>query len=211
MTPHYDIIIRGGLVVDGTGADAKQADIAISRGLIQAVGAIDGTAAEEIDATGLLVTPGFIDLHTHYDGQAVWSQRLNPSSSHGVSTVILGNCGVGFAPCRPGDRELLCATMEGVEDIPGVVMKEGLTWGWESFPEYMDVIAAKPRDTSTSASLLRIRRCGSTSWVRGAPIAKCRHATISRACARSSRRRSRWARSALPPRAPRSTDAATAN
>ena len=146
MTPHYDIIIRGGLVVDGTGADAKQADIAISRGLIQAVGAIDGTAAEEIDATGLLVTPGFIDLHTHYDGQAVWSQRLNPSSSHGVSTVILGNCGVGFAPCRPGDRELLCATMEGVEDIPGVVMKEGLTWGWESFPEYMDVIAAKPRD-----------------------------------------------------------------
>ncbi|TVV75461.1 N-acyl-D-amino-acid deacylase family protein [Sphingomonas solaris] len=146
MTARYDIIVRGGLVVDGTGAEPKHADIAIAGGIIRAVGTVDGTAAEEIDATGLLVTPGFIDLHTHYDGQAVWSQRMNPSSSHGVSTVILGNCGVGFAPCRPGDRELLCATMEGVEDIPGVVMKEGLTWDWETFPEYMDVIGARPRD-----------------------------------------------------------------
>jgi N-acyl-D-amino-acid deacylase len=146
MTTQYDMVIRNGGVVDGTGAEPKPADVAIHNGIIQAVGQVDGHGRAEIDATGLLVTPGFIDLHTHYDGQAVWSQRLNPSSSHGVSTVILGNCGVGFAPCRPGDRELLCATMEGVEDIPGVVMKEGLTWAWETFPEYMDVLAAKPRD-----------------------------------------------------------------
>ncbi len=146
MTSQYDIIIRGGNIVDGTGAEPRQADVAIANGIISAVGQINGTAVQEIDAAGLLVTPGFVDLHTHYDGQAVWSQQMNPSSSHGVSTVILGNCGVGFAPCRPGDRELLCATMEGVEDIPGVVMQEGLTWNWETFPEYMDVLAAKPRD-----------------------------------------------------------------
>ena len=146
MTARYDIIIRGGLVVDGTGAEPRPADVAISRGMIQAVGIVDGAGAEEIDAAGLIVTPGFIDLHTHYDGQAIWSQRLNPSSSHGVTTVIMGNCGVGFAPCRPQDRELLCATMEGVEDIPGVVMREGLTWDWETFPEYLDVLAAGRRD-----------------------------------------------------------------
>ena len=146
MSPRYDMIIRGGLVVDGTGATAVLADVAISQGVIQAVGEVNGQGHEEIDATGLLVTPGFIDLHTHYDGQAIWSDRMNPSSSHGVSTVILGNCGVGFAPCRSADRELLCATMEGVEDIPGVVMMEGLTWEWESFPEFMDALAARRRD-----------------------------------------------------------------
>ncbi len=146
MTMHYDTIIRGGLVVDGTGAEPKLADVAISGGIICAVGQIDGTAAQEIDANGLLVTPGFVDLHTHYDGQAVWSQRMNPSSSHGVTTVILGNCGVGFAPCRPEDRDLLVMTMEGVEDIPGVVMREGLTWNWETFPEFMNVLETKPRD-----------------------------------------------------------------
>ena len=143
----FDTIIRGGLVVDGTGAEPRIADVAITDGVIRVVGAVSGSAREEIDARGLLVTPGFIDLHTHYDGQAVWSQRMNPSSSHGVSTVVLGNCGVGFAPCRPADRDLMCATMEGVEDIPGVVMKEGLTWEWESFPQYMDVLGAKHRDT----------------------------------------------------------------
>jgi len=146
MTARYDIVIRNGLVVDGTGVPAKHADVAIANGIIQVVGKVDGRGREEIDATGLLVTPGFIDLHTHYDGQAIWSQRLNPSSSHGISTVVLGNCGVGFAPCRPADRDLLCSTMEGVEDIPGVVMKEGLTWDWETFPEFMDVLESKSRD-----------------------------------------------------------------
>ena len=146
MPAEYDVVIRGGLVVDGTGAEPRQADVAIAQGIIQAVGRVAGRGREEIDAEGLLVTPGFVDLHTHYDGQAVWSQRMNPSSSHGVSTVILGNCGVGFAPCRPEDRELLVMTMEGVEDIPGVVMKEGLTWDWETFPEFMNVLEAKPRD-----------------------------------------------------------------
>src|SRR5579863_5459541 len=151
MTAQYDIIIRGGLVVDGTGAEPRLADVAISRGIIQAVGQIDGQGAEEIDAAGLLVSPGFIDLHTHYDGQAIWSQRLNPSSAHGVTTVVMGNCGVGFAPCRPQDRDLLCSTMEGVEDIPGVVMAEGLTWNWETFPEYLDVLETLPRDIDVGA------------------------------------------------------------
>jgi N-acyl-D-amino-acid deacylase len=146
VTAQYDLIIRGGQIADGAGAALRQADIAISQGIIQTVGEVDGRARKEIDATGLLVTPGFIDLHTHYDGQAIWSERLNPSSSHGVTTVVLGNCGVGFAPCRPSDRELLCATMEGVEDIPGVVMKEGLTWEWETFPEYMDALESRRRD-----------------------------------------------------------------
>lgn len=142
----YDLIIRGGTVVDGTGAPARVADIGVRNGVIVAVGQADGTAESEIDATGLTVTPGFIDLHTHYDGQAIWSSRLNPSSSHGVTTVVMGNCGVGFAPCRPEDRPLLCITMEGVEDIPGVVMKEGLTWEWETFPEFLNAVEARARD-----------------------------------------------------------------
>jgi N-acyl-D-aspartate/D-glutamate deacylase len=146
MAAPYDLVIRGGLVVDGTGAEPRRADVAVVNGVIAAVG--EGLAAgrEEIDAAGLVVTPGFIDLHTHYDGQAIWSKRLNPSSSHGVTTVVMGNCGVGFAPCRPADQALMCATMEGVEDIPGVVMKEGLTWTWETFPQYLDALDAQARD-----------------------------------------------------------------
>jgi N-acyl-D-aspartate/D-glutamate deacylase len=146
MPVAHDLVVRGGLVVDGTGAPPRRADVAVTNGVIAAVGHSLGSGREEIDATGLVVTPGFIDLHTHYDGQAIWSQRINPSSSHGVTTVVMGNCGVGFAPCRPADRELLCATMEGVEDIPGVVMKEGLTWTWETFPEYLDAVEAQARD-----------------------------------------------------------------
>jgi N-acyl-D-amino-acid deacylase len=151
MTAQYDLVIRGGLVADGTGAEPRIADVAVKDGVIAAVGKVDGAGREEVDARGLLVTPGFIDLHTHYDGQAIWSQRINPSSSHGVTTVVMGNCGVGFAPCRPQDRDLLCSAMEGVEDIPGVVMREGLTWNWETFPEYLDVVDAQARDIDVAA------------------------------------------------------------
>ena len=142
----YDLVIRDGTVIDGTGAPACRADVAVSNGVIVEVGHVPGKGRGELDAHGLIVTPGFIDLHTHYDGQAIWSSRLDPSSEHGVTTVIMGNCGVGFAPCRPADRDLLCDTMEGVEDIPGVVMHEGLTWNWETFPEYLDALDAVPRD-----------------------------------------------------------------
>jgi len=142
----YDTVIRNGNIVDGTGAPSYIGDLAITGDKIVAIGANIGPGREEIDASGMLVTPGFVDLHTHYDGQAIWSSRINPSSSHGVTTVLLGNCGVGFAPCRPEDRDLLCATMEGVEDIPGVVMQEGLTWEWETFPEYLDALDSRPRD-----------------------------------------------------------------
>ncbi len=146
MTQQFDMVIRGGLIVDGTGAEPFEGDVAISHGKIVAVGIVAGSGAQEIDARGLAVTPGFIDLHTHYDGQAIWSERLSPSSNHGVTTVVAGNCGVGFAPCRPADRDLLVMTMEGVEDIPGVVMVEGLTWEWETFPEFMQALETRRRD-----------------------------------------------------------------
>src|SRR5690349_7127794 len=138
MSASHDLIIRNGTVVDGSGAAPFQGDVAVTGGRITAVGTIDGRATSEVDAKGLLVTPGFVDIHTHYDGQVIWSYRRSPSSSHGVTTVVMGNCGVGFAPCRAKDRELLIGVMEGVEDIPGVVMAEGLSWDWESFPQYLD-------------------------------------------------------------------------
>jgi N-acyl-D-amino-acid deacylase len=146
MDPAYDLVIRNGLVIDGTGAERFEADVAIAGGRIAAIGAVSGAGAEEIDAKGKLVTPGFVDIHTHYDGQAVWSERLSPSSSHGVSTVVGGNCGVGFAPCRPEHRELLVSVMEGVEDIPEVVMTEGLSWDWQTYPQYLDAIERRPHD-----------------------------------------------------------------
>ena len=127
---------------------------AVRHGVIAAVGDVNGDAAErEIDATGLLVTPGFVDLHTHYDGQAIWSERLTPSSAHGVTTVVVGNCGVGFAPCRKEDHDVLVDVMAGVEDIPGVVMTDGLPWNWETFPEYMDALDAGKRDIDVAAYL----------------------------------------------------------
>src|SRR4051794_6195332 len=115
MASQYDLIIRQGLIVDGNGGEPYVGDVAVKDGRIAALGSVDGSAGEEIDAKGALVTPGFIDVHTHYDGQAIWSDRMAPSSGHGVTTVVVGNCGVGFAPCRPGDRDLMISAMEGVE------------------------------------------------------------------------------------------------
>jgi N-acyl-D-amino-acid deacylase len=140
----FDLIVRGGVVVDGTGAPRRVADIAIRAGrIVEVAPMIDGDAVETIDATGLVVTPGFVDIHTHYDGQATWDDLLEPTSGHGVTTVVMGNCGVGFAPVRPGREEWLVQLMEGVEDIPGTALHEGITWGWESFPEYLDVLDAR--------------------------------------------------------------------
>lgn len=141
----HDLIIRNGTIVDGTGAPAFKGDVAIDNGVIAAVGQIAAPGKEEIDATGLIVTPGFVDIHTHYDGQATWDPELAPSSWHGVTTVVMGNCGVGFAPARPDKHEWLINLMEGVEDIPGSALAEGLSWGWETFPEYLDVLEKMPR------------------------------------------------------------------
>ena len=141
---HYDLKITGGLIHDGEGGAARRADLAVRDGLIAAVGDCPGEARETIDASGHIVTPGFIDLHTHYDGQVSWDRDLQPSINHGVSTVVMGSCGVGFAPVRRGDRERLVRLMEGVEDIPGIALTEGMTWDWESLPEYMDAIDARP-------------------------------------------------------------------
>ncbi len=140
----FDLLIVGGTVVDGSGAPSRRADVAITNGLIVAVEpTIVGEAHEVIDATGLLVTPGFIDIHTHYDGQVSWDTLLDPSSGHGVTTVVVGNCGVGFAPVRPGQEEWLVQLMEGVEDIPGTALHEGISWEWETFPQYLDAIDAR--------------------------------------------------------------------
>ncbi len=133
-----DMIIRGGTVVDGSGGEPFDADVAIKGGRIVSVGKVSARASEEIDAKGKIVTPGFVDVHTHYDGQVTWENRVAPSSGHGITSVIMGNCGVGFAPCRRDEHPLLIRLMEGVEDIPGVVMSEGIPWTWETFPEYLD-------------------------------------------------------------------------
>lgn len=149
----FDLVIRGGTIVDGLGGDPYIGDVAISDGVIAAIGTVAGTADREIDATGLVVTPGFVDLHTHYDGQAIWSDRMTPSSAHGVTTALMGNCGVGFAPCRPEDHDTLVDVMAGVEDIPGVVMVDGLPWSWETFPEFLDALDSRRRDIDVAAFL----------------------------------------------------------
>ncbi len=136
----HDLVIRGGTVVDGTGAPARTADVAITDGVVTAVGRVDGSGREEVDADGALVTPGFVDIHTHYDGQATWDEQLTPSCWHGVTTVVMGNCGVGFAPVAPDRHEWLIGLMEGVEDIPGAALSAGIEWGWETFPEFMDAL-----------------------------------------------------------------------
>jgi N-acyl-D-aspartate/D-glutamate deacylase len=141
----YDLLIRDGMVVDGTGAPARRADVAIKNGLIHEVGDCKGPAAREINAKELLVTPGFVDIHTHYDGQATWDPYLTPSSWHGVTTAVFGNCSVGFAPVRADQTDYLINLMEGVEDIPGTVLSEGVSFDWQSFPEYMDCLEKMPR------------------------------------------------------------------
>jgi N-acyl-D-aspartate/D-glutamate deacylase len=140
----YDLKITGGTLVDGTGKDRYSGDVGIKDGKIVDVGKCDGAAAQTIDASGAIVTPGFVDIHTHYDGQISWDEELAPSSIHGVTTCAMGSCGVGFAPVRPTDHAKLIELMEGVEDIPGTALSEGISWGWESFPEYMDVLDKMP-------------------------------------------------------------------
>ncbi len=153
MSARYDLVIRQGTVIDGSGKRGFTGDVAIKGGRIAAVGRIDGAGTEEIDARDLLVTPGFVDIHTHYDGHVTWTSRLGPSSDHGVTTVLMGNCGVGFAPCRAEDRERLISLMEGVEDIPETVMTAGLPWNWESFPDYLDSIEKRRFDMDVAAYL----------------------------------------------------------
>ncbi len=149
----HDLVIRNGRVVDGTGAPARAADIAIDGGVVSIVGAVSGKGKREIDAAGLLVTPGWVDIHTHYDGQVTWDQYLTPSCWHGVTTVVMGNCGVGFAPARPDQHAWLISLMESVEDIPGSALAEGIKWNWESFPAYLDAIDAIPRVLDVAAQV----------------------------------------------------------
>ncbi len=153
MNRAFDLVVRGGTVVDGSGAARFEADVGVKDGRIAAVGAIAGSGVEEIDARGQIVTPGFVDIHTHYDGQATWDGRMQPSSWHGVTTVVMGNCGVGFAPCRPTDHDRLIQLMEGVEDIPFPVLTEGLPWNWESYPEYLDSLATRRFDVDIASQL----------------------------------------------------------
>jgi N-acyl-D-aspartate/D-glutamate deacylase len=149
----HDLVVRGGLVADGRGGEPRRADVAVDGETITAVGSVSGRGAEEIDAAGLLVTPGFVDIHTHYDGQATWDERMTPSSWHGVTTAVMGNCGVGFAPVRPDAHPRLISLMEGVEDIPGAVLDEGIDWSWESFGEYLDAVERRPHDMDLCAQL----------------------------------------------------------
>ena len=149
----YDLVIRSGSVIDGTGQQPFTADVAIKNGKIAATGRVSGHGDREVNADGALVTPGFVDIHTHYDGQATWSNRMSPSSHHGVTSVVMGNCGVGFAPVRPTDHDLLIELMEGVEDIPGVALSEGLSWEWESFPDYLDYLSKRQFDMDICAQL----------------------------------------------------------
>jgi N-acyl-D-aspartate/D-glutamate deacylase len=149
----YDLVIRGGELADGGGGPLRSADVAVTDGRIVAVGTVAGRGRDEIDARGKLVTPGFVDIHTHYDGQATWDSRLHPSSWHGVTTAVMGNCGVGFAPVRPQHRNRLIELMEGVEDIPGAALHEGLSWQWESFGDYLDALDQRPHDIDIAAQL----------------------------------------------------------
>ncbi len=153
MERAWDLVIRGGTLVDGSGGAPFEADVAVKDGAIALVGRVGGVGAREIDARGKIVTPGFVDIHTHYDGQATWDGHMQPSAWHGVTTVVMGNCGVGFAPCKPEDHDRLIRLMEGVEDIPFPVLTEGLPWNWESFPDYLDSLAARRFDVDIGTQL----------------------------------------------------------
>jgi hypothetical protein len=150
MQDPSSLVIRGGTIVDGSGGDPYEADLAVANSRIAAIGRSLPSGGEEIDARGKLVTPGFVDVHTHYDAQVTWSSQLTPSSWNGVTTVLIGNCGVGFAPCEPARRDMLVRLMEGVEDIPEVVLTEGLPWNWRSFPDYLDALRRRRRDTGAA-------------------------------------------------------------
>lgn len=149
----FDTVIRGGTIVDGSGAPRFTGDLGITDGRIAAVGGKLGAGRREVDATGALVTPGWVDVHTHYDGQVTWDPYLSPSTDHGVTSVVMGNCGVGFAPVRPDRHDWLISVMEGVEDIPGTVLSEGIQWEWESFPQYLDALERKPRALDVGAQI----------------------------------------------------------
>ncbi len=149
----HQLVIRGGTVIDGTGTPGRPADVAVDDGIITAVGKVSGSGNTEIDAGGQLVTPGWVDIHTHYDGQVTWDPLLSPSCWHGVTTVVMGNCGVGFAPVAPDRHEWLVALMEGVEDIPGTALHEGIQWAWESFPQYLDSIDGRPLGMDVAAQV----------------------------------------------------------
>ncbi|MEH6693472.1 MAG: amidohydrolase family protein [Hyphomonas sp.] len=149
----HDIILRGGLVFDGSGAEPREMDVALDGGVITDLGKVSGKGREEIDARGQIVTPGFVDVHTHYDGQATWGSVISPSSLHGITTAVMGNCGVGFAPCRTEDHDRLIRLMEGVEDIPFPVLTEGLPWAWESFPDYLNFLGEREFDVDLAAQL----------------------------------------------------------
>src|SRR5258705_10626154 len=153
MTHNPDLVIRGGNIADGTGGDLFEAEVSTENGRIVEFGRVLSKGKEEIDARGKLVAPGFVDLHPHYDGQVPWSHDVTPSSQNGVTTAVMGNCGVGFAPCRPSDHQRLIQLMEGVEDIPEPVLSAGLPWAWESFPDYMDWLSHPAFDTDIGGEL----------------------------------------------------------
>jgi len=164
----HDLVIRGGTVLDGTGAASRVLDVAVDHGTITGLGEAVGPGREEIDARGLVVAPGWVDVHTHYDGQVTWDPYLTPSSWHGVTTAVMGNCGVGFAPVRPDRHDWLIELMEGVEDIPGTALHEGISWGWESFPEYLDVVERSPHALDIGAQIPHAALRGYVMGDRGA-------------------------------------------
>src|SRR3954469_2236967 len=155
------LVVRGAQVVDGTGRPASTADVAVDDGRITEVGKVDGRGHHELDGDGLVAAPGWVDVHTHYDGQVTWDPDVTPSSWHGVTTVVMGNCGVGFAPVRPGGQDFLIELMEGVEDIPGAALHEGIEWKWESFGEYLDALDAMPHTIDIAAQVphAAVRAC----------------------------------------------------